>query len=174
MTEQEVRRFFYNLRRMTRLRQSMLRIKDRTLHDMSQLRAVRYDATKVSGGTESDISRILIAVEAKEEENTRTIARLSMEIADAKAEAFTLIGHCDTPMQKAVIIDRWLNDLSWEQMEQMHHYSSRHLERFEAAGIAAIARATGGAVTQNGNVPRRRLKQIDDSQEMSLFSEYEE
>ncbi len=171
MTEHEVRRFFYSLRRMTRLRQSMLRIKDRTLHDMSQLRAVRYDAAKVSGGTESDISKILIAVETKEEENTRTIARLSMEIADAKAEALTLIGHCDTAMQKAVIIDRWMNDFSWERMEQEHHYSRRHLERFEEAGMAAIARATGGTDAQYGNTPGRRPKRIDDSQEMSLFSD---
>lgn len=172
MTEQEVRQFFKGLWRKTQLRQVRIRTRDTVIQSMSQIRAVRYDATKVSGGTESDISKILIAAEAKEEENTKEIARLSLEIANEKSQALAMARCCDTAMQEAVVLDRWLNGYTWEKMERAHHYSRRQLERFEEAGMAAIARNYRKADSQNGNVPRRRkLAKADNQQEMSLFAE---
>lgn len=172
MTEQEVKQFFEGLWHKTQLQQVMLCTCGTVVQRMSGIRAVRYDRAKVSGGTESDISKILIAAENKEEANARKIARLSLEIANEKSQALDMIHCCDTAMQEAVIMNRWLNSYTWERMAKELHYSCRQLERFEKAGMAAIARNYRKADSQNGNLPRRRkLAKADNQQEMSLFAE---
>ncbi len=140
MTEQEVEQFFYGLRRKRRYRESLEREQQNAMLDLCSIKAVNYETPRVSGGSNSDISKELIAVEEKNHQRAKKIVRLMDEIEEASSIALDMIDTCDTYTQKSVLMDRWLSDMRWEEIEEKQHYSERHLKRIEEAGIAAIAR----------------------------------
>lgn len=140
MTEQEVGQFFFRLRGKRRYRESLEREQENAMLDLCRIKAVNYEDPRVSGGSSSDISKRLIAAEEKNRIRAKRIAQLIEEIEEASAVALDMIDTCDTYTQKSVLIDRWLSDMRWEEIEERQNYSERHLKRIEEAGIAAIAR----------------------------------
>ena len=140
MTEQEVEQFFFRLRGKRRYRESLEREQENAMLDLCRIKAVNYEDPRVSGGRGSDISKRLIAAEEKNRTRAKRIAQLMEEIEEASAVALDMIDTCDTYTQKSVLIDRWLSDMRWEEIEERQHYSRQHLRRIEAAGIEAIAR----------------------------------
>ena len=140
MTEQEVEQFFFRLRGKRRYRESLEREQENAMLDLCRIKAVNYEDPRVSGGSGSDISKRLIAAEEKNRIRAKRITQLMEEIEEASAVALEMIDTCDTYTQKSVLIDRWLSDMCWEEIEERQHYSRQHLRRIEAAGIEAIAR----------------------------------
>lgn len=143
MTEQEVRQFFKKLKSHRQHRRDLIAEKERATEDLCQIRAVDYEKPRVSGGSDMDISKILAAAEEKNQVRTRQLAELMLTIEEESAKAYDMISCCDTDMQKSVMMERWMQEMRWDTMESIHHYTRGMLWRYEADAFAAIARNYG-------------------------------
>ncbi len=140
MTEQEVRQFFLKLKGKRALRRSLISEQERATQDLCQIRAVDYEKPRVSGGSDVDISKMLVAAETKNQTRAQRLAVLMQEIEEESTKAYDMISLCDTDLQKSVLIDRWMQDTPWDEMERRHHYSRKQLWRIILCGVAAIAK----------------------------------
>ena len=143
MTEQEVRQFFRGLKANRQLRRDLISEQERATEDLCQIRAVDYEKPRVSGGSDTDISKMLAAAEEQNRERRRRLAALTLTIEEEAVKAYDMISCCDNAMQKSVMIGRWMREMRWETMENIHHYGRWMLWKYEAAAIAAIARNYG-------------------------------
>lgn len=140
MTEQEVKQFFRKLKGKRALRRSLISEQAKATEDLCQIRAVDYEKPRVSGTSDMDISKMLVAAEGQNRIRTRRLTVLMQEIEEESAKAYDMISLCDTDLQKSLLIDRWMQDMSWDEMERKHHYSRKQLWRIMLCGVAAIAR----------------------------------
>ncbi len=140
MTEQEVRQFFLKLKGKRALRRSLISEQERATQDLCQIRAVDYEKPRVSGTSNADISKMLVAAEEKNQTRAQRLAVLMQEIEEESTKAYDMISLCDNDLQKSVLIDRWMQDTPWDEMEKRHHYSRKQLWRIMLCGVAAIAK----------------------------------
>ncbi len=140
MTEQEVKQFFRRLKGKRALRQSLLSEKEKATEDLCQIRAVDYEKPRVSGTSDMDISKVLISAEAKNQTRAERLAILMQEIEEESAKAYDMISCCDTALQMSLLIDRWMQDMPWDEMERKHHYTRKQLWRIMLQAVAAIAK----------------------------------
>ena len=139
MTEQEVRQFFLKLKGKRALRRSLVSEQERATQDLCQIRAVDYEKPRVSGGSSSDISKRLIAAEEKNRIRAKRLAVLMQEIEEESTKAYDMISLCDTDLQKSLLIDRWMQDTPWDEMERKHHYTRKQLWRIMLMAVSSIA-----------------------------------
>ncbi len=108
------------------------------LHRLTSIKAMRYDKPHVSSSAVSDISAKLAAVEG---EMRRYEAKLadSLEMMQAlKKDAMAAIDLCETPEQRAVMIMRYIQNLSWEKIQDKMKYASRHPFRIRNRAVDVI------------------------------------
>ena len=139
MTEQEVRQFFLKLKGKRALRRSLVSEQERAMQDLCQIRAVDYEKPRVSGGSGVDISKMLVAAETKNQTRAQRLAVLMREIEEESTKAYDMISLCDTDLQKSLLIDRWMQDTPWDEMERKHHYTRKQLWRIMLMAVSSIA-----------------------------------
>ena len=139
MTEQEVRQFFLKLKGKRALRRSLVSEQERAAQDLCQIRAVDYEKPRVSGGSGVDISKMLVAAETKNQTRAQRLAVLMREIEEESTKAYDMISLCDTDLQKSLLIDRWMQDTPWDEMERKHHYTRKQLWRIMLMAVSSIA-----------------------------------
>lgn len=140
MTEQEVRQFFLRLKGKRALRRSLISEQAKATEDLCQIRAVDYEKPRVSGTSDMDISKMLVAAEDRNRIRAQRLAALMQEIEEESEKAYNMISLCDNDLQKSILIDRWMQDTPWDEMEKRHHYSRKQLWRIMLCGVAAIAK----------------------------------
>ena len=139
MTEQEVKQFFVGLKANRQLRRDLISEQERATEDLCQIRAVDYEKPRVSGGSDTDISKMLAAAEEQNQARAHRLAALMLTIEEETVKAYDMISCCGNAMQKSVMIGRWMRGMRWEALEKIHHYTRWTLWAYETGAFKAIA-----------------------------------
>lgn len=94
---------------------------DKVQYDMTNVKAIQYD--KEPGGSH-DSTSIVIALLPKKEKIEEELS-----IIEARLNYVDKVLSLMTPQDKSVIIDIYLNGISYEDMAGKEHYSTRGLKK---------------------------------------------
>lgn len=109
----------------------------RELYQMADgLKAIRYDLDKVQT-TASDRMSEIIADMLHEEE---AYAKLARRYNKAVIERSNLISKMDNPQQAEVLILRYLDGKSWDDIAEAMHYTRRHITRLHGRALISFSR----------------------------------
>ena len=87
--------------------------------------AVDYSKERVSGGTATSMQqRYVERIEKLEAEYDRLLERMC-DLEDSIAEALDEL----SDLEHAIIVEKYMCDKPWREIEREYHYSERHMRR---------------------------------------------
>ena len=103
--------------------------------DILHLKAIQYDADKVTGGKIGDLSDAIVAIEGYMERLGKQWDKLIALREDAKAR----IEQIEDGRYRDVLVRRYLQGQSWEWIAAGMNYSYRQVTRLHGGALRAFA-----------------------------------
>lgn len=119
-------------RRLDELIDSKLREIDRLRRLSTSVSSPPADTERASGGLpQSRVENTVVKIVALEEEINAETDRL----VDIHREIRTAIESLNSPKDRLILRERYINDLSWEEIAAKMHYSVRQTTRLHGAAL---------------------------------------
>ncbi len=145
MTECEIEMFFEEIRRCRYHIDSLNQLKIQYEMDLFSLKGIRYDKEPVDGGILSDVSDIVIEFENKMKKSEEIRINELNRYGDLCGKAFVMIGVINNPRSKAIMIDRYFMNYSWNKISRKNHYDKSTCYRIRDKSIKEIYEKTNVA-----------------------------
>lgn len=143
MTEKEIKDFL-NQGRIKKLMKEELKKELNAIESDAQcLRAINYQNPKVSGGTISDISDVIIQKERAMNNLEKKINRLEKEIYEWKEQALDMILLCDDELRQMILFERFIRCYTWGEIRMRHSYGKSNPYKICRKGIMEILNKVG-------------------------------
>lgn len=146
MTEIEVKNFFEKIRRQKGYRDSLEQERETVRADISTIKAVDYEKARVTGGSQTDIGKLLERAQERCNRLDKEIVKAIEELNESREQAHKLLLLCENALQKGILLDRYLRCLAWNVISEKYNYSENQLYRIRNDACRAIA------INKRGNV----------------------
>lgn len=104
------------------LLESSRRQRDMVMEDNAGVKAIRYDADKVSGGKQGDLSDVLLNIERERERIDEQIARQLERVMRHRAELYQLMEKVPDGPGKAAVQEHYLYRVPWGVVAERLHF----------------------------------------------------
>lgn len=139
MTENDVKNFFERIRKQQGYKDSLEQERKAVWNDISTIKAIDYEKARVTGGTQSDIGKMLERADERCDRVDKEVVRAIEELNKLRERAHELLLLCENELQKGVLIDRYLRCLRWDAIGTKYHYSENQLYRIRNDACKSIA-----------------------------------
>lgn len=139
MTEIEVKNFFERIRKQQGYKESLEQERKVVWADISTVKAIDYEKARVTGGSQSDIGRMLERAHERCNQVDKEIIKAIEELNRLRGQAHELLLLCENELQKGVLTDRYLRYMPWEAISEKYHYSENQLFRIRNDACKTIA-----------------------------------
>lgn len=135
----EVEAFFEEIRRCRKHIDSLNQYRLQYEMDLFSLKGCRYDKEPVDGGSQSDLSDIVIAFEQRMAKSEELRIKELNRYGDMIAKGFKLLALLSDPEHKSILIDRYFMNKLWEKIALEHHFDKRSCLRMRDRAIQEIS-----------------------------------
>jgi DNA-directed RNA polymerase specialized sigma subunit len=108
---------------------------DQAREELMTIKGQRYDRPRVSGSKRSDLSDTVIKLEKYQDRVNNEWDKL----IDLRAQAAALLQELPDKL-RAIMIERYINHKSWDQVAAVHHYGWRHVLKLNNHAIDILER----------------------------------
>ena len=114
------------------------RQRDMIMEDNAGVKAIRYDADKVSGGGQSDLSDVLLNIERERERIDEQIARQLERVMRHRAELYQLMEKVPDGPGKIAVQEHYLYRVPWGVVAEHLHYGKDYTKASAYRCIASL------------------------------------
>lgn len=139
MTEQQVSRMLKRAHQQRNLLNSIKRRYD-NIRKISGPYGADPSMPPISGGEDKDLSYTLAATEEQTTILAKTYYKELYKMRTLEKEIYDLICLCKNEEAKSVLIDRFINDMAWDDIAREHNYSRACVFDYRQRGIQEIAK----------------------------------
>ena len=136
----EVEAFFEEIRRCRKHIDSLNQYRLQYEMDLFSLKGCRYDKEPVDGGSQSDLSDIVIAFEEKMAKSEELRIKELNRYGNMITKGFKLLALLSDPEHKSIMIDRYFMNKLWEKIALEHHSDRSTCLRMRDRAIQEISR----------------------------------
>lgn len=106
--------------------------------DISDVKGQRYDKDKITGSKQSDLCDLVIRMESRLRESSEQIARLMSDLSADRQRALSLILLIEDQDTQAIMMDRYICGLSWDDIAGQQHWSIRRVFQLNGSALQEI------------------------------------
>lgn len=139
MTEIDVKNFFERIRKQRGYKESLEQERKEVWSDIGTVKAIDYEKARVTGGSQSDIGRMLERAHERCDQVDKEIVKAIEELNRLRGHAHELLLLCDNELQRGILIDRYLRYMQWNVISEKYHYSENQLFRIRNDACKSIA-----------------------------------
>ncbi len=114
------------------------RQRDMIMEDNAGVKAIRYDADKVSGGGQSDLSDVLLNIERERERIDEQIARQLERVMRHRAELYQLMEKVPDGPGKIAVQEHYLYRVPWGVVAEHLRYGKDYTKASAYRCIASL------------------------------------
>lgn len=106
--------------------------------DVADVKGQRYDKDKITGSKQSDLCDLVIRLESRLRESSEQIARLMSDLSAERQRALALILLIEDQDTQAIMMDRYICGLSWDDIAGQQHWSIRRVFQLNGSALMEI------------------------------------
>lgn len=133
-----VKDFLNHVRCQQNKLQSLRRQQMLIWQDISDVKGQRYDKDKITGSKHSDLCDLVIRLDSRLRESSEQIARLMSDLSADRQRALSLIMLIEDQDTQAIMMDRYICGLSWDDIAGQQHWSIRRVFQLNGSALQEI------------------------------------